>query len=80
MIHSHERILKTSGKPTSYSGRVPGVGERLKDENRPKEESDFVKVNVPGDKSITQRVLILASLASGESRLSGLLHMSLIHI
>ena len=33
-----------------------------------------MKVNVPGDKSITQRVLILASLASGESRLSGLLH------
>ena len=74
MIQSHERILKTSGKPTCYSGRVLGVGERLKDENRPKEDSDFVKVNVPGDKSITQRVLILASLASGESRLSGLLH------
>ena len=32
-----------------------------------------MKVHVPGDKSITQRVLILASLASGESRLTGLL-------
>ena len=32
-----------------------------------------MKVHVPGDKSITQRVLILASLASGESRLRGLL-------
>ena len=30
-------------------------------------------VRVPGDKSITQRALILAALASGESRLSGLL-------
>lgn len=31
-------------------------------------------VRVPGDKSLTQRSLILASLADGESRLSGLLH------
>lgn len=33
-----------------------------------------MKVVVPGDKSLTQRALILASLAEGESRLSGLLH------
>jgi len=33
-----------------------------------------VKVSVPGDKSLTQRALILASLAEGESRLSGLLY------
>jgi 3-phosphoshikimate 1-carboxyvinyltransferase len=33
-----------------------------------------VRVKVPGDKSLTQRALILASLADGESRLSGLLH------
>ena len=33
-----------------------------------------MKVHVPGDKSITQRVLILAALASGKSRLRGLLH------
>lgn len=33
-----------------------------------------MKVTVPGDKSLTQRALILASLAEGESRLSGLLH------
>lgn len=32
-----------------------------------------VDVRVPGDKSITHRALILAALASGESRLSGLL-------
>jgi 3-phosphoshikimate 1-carboxyvinyltransferase len=31
-------------------------------------------ITVPGDKSLTQRSLILASLASGESRLSGLLY------
>ncbi|MDX1646705.1 MAG: 3-phosphoshikimate 1-carboxyvinyltransferase [Longimicrobiales bacterium] len=31
-------------------------------------------VRVPGDKSLTQRALILAALAEGESRLSGLLH------
>lgn len=31
-------------------------------------------VRVPGDKSLTQRSLILAALADGESRLSGLLH------
>lgn len=31
------------------------------------------RVRVPGDKSLTQRALILASLAEGESRLSGLL-------
>ncbi|MDH3271497.1 MAG: 3-phosphoshikimate 1-carboxyvinyltransferase [Gemmatimonadota bacterium] len=31
-------------------------------------------VRVPGDKSLTQRALILAALASGPSRLSGLLH------
>ena len=31
------------------------------------------KIRVPGDKSITQRALIVASLASGESRLRGLL-------
>ena len=30
-------------------------------------------ITVPGDKSLTQRALILASLAEGESRLSGLL-------
>ncbi len=33
-----------------------------------------MKVIVPGDKSLTQRALILASLAEGETRLSGLLH------
>ena len=33
-----------------------------------------MKTYVPGDKSISQRVLILAALASGESRLRGLLH------
>jgi 3-phosphoshikimate 1-carboxyvinyltransferase len=33
-----------------------------------------VRLQVPGDKSLTQRALILASLADGESRLSGLLH------
>jgi 3-phosphoshikimate 1-carboxyvinyltransferase len=32
-----------------------------------------VRVRVPGDKSLTQRALILATLAEGESRLSGLL-------
>lgn len=31
-------------------------------------------LRVPGDKSITQRALILAALADGESRLRGLLH------
>lgn len=31
-------------------------------------------IRVPGDKSLTQRALILASLADGESTLSGLLH------
>ena len=31
-------------------------------------------IRVPGDKSLTQRALILASLADGESSLSGLLH------
>jgi 3-phosphoshikimate 1-carboxyvinyltransferase len=31
-------------------------------------------VRVPGDKSLTQRALILAGLADGESRVSGLLH------
>jgi len=31
-------------------------------------------ITVPGDKSLTQRSLILASLADGESRLSGLLY------
>ena len=33
-----------------------------------------MRIQVPGDKSLTQRALILASLAEGESRLSGLLH------
>ncbi|MDA0329572.1 MAG: 3-phosphoshikimate 1-carboxyvinyltransferase [Gemmatimonadetes bacterium] len=33
-----------------------------------------MRVRVPGDKSLTQRALILAALADGESRLSGLLH------
>ena len=33
-----------------------------------------VRIRVPGDKSLTQRALILASLAEGESRISGLLH------
>ena len=31
------------------------------------------RIRVPGDKSVTQRALIFASLASGESRLRGLL-------
>ncbi|MEQ1856049.1 MAG: 3-phosphoshikimate 1-carboxyvinyltransferase [Longimicrobiales bacterium] len=33
-----------------------------------------MRITVPGDKSLTQRALILASLAEGESRISGLLH------
>ncbi|HET9948859.1 MAG TPA: 3-phosphoshikimate 1-carboxyvinyltransferase [Longimicrobiales bacterium] len=33
-----------------------------------------MRVRVPGDKSLTQRALLLAALADGESRLSGLLH------
>ena len=33
-----------------------------------------MKIRVPGDKSLTQRALILAALGSGVSRLSGLLH------
>ncbi|MDZ7779922.1 MAG: 3-phosphoshikimate 1-carboxyvinyltransferase [Gemmatimonadota bacterium] len=33
-----------------------------------------MRVTVPGDKSLTQRALILSALASGESRLRGLLH------
>ena len=37
-------------------------------------DSGSITVRVPGDKSITQRVLILSSLALGESRLRGLLH------
>ncbi len=32
-----------------------------------------MRIRVPGDKSLTQRALIVASLADGESRLSGLL-------
>jgi len=32
-----------------------------------------VRVHVPGDKSLTQRALILSALAEGESRISGLL-------
>ena len=39
-----------------------------------REDSGSVRVRVPGDKSITQRVLILSSLALGESRLRGLLY------
>jgi len=35
---------------------------------------EVVRITVPGDKSLTQRALIFASLADGESRLSGLLH------
>lgn len=37
-------------------------------------ESRSVRLRVPGDKSLTQRALILSALADGESRLSGLLH------
>lgn len=33
-----------------------------------------VRVRVPGDKSLTQRALILAAIAEGESRISGLLY------
>ena len=33
----------------------------------------MLTVRVPGDKSLTQRALILSTLADGESRLSGLL-------
>lgn len=33
-----------------------------------------MRITVPGDKSLTQRALILAGLASGESRLRGLLY------
>jgi 3-phosphoshikimate 1-carboxyvinyltransferase len=43
-------------------GRDPGL------------ERPLVRIQVPGDKSLTQRALIFASLAEGESRLSGLLH------
>jgi 3-phosphoshikimate 1-carboxyvinyltransferase len=37
-------------------------------------EARSVRIRVPGDKSLTQRALILASLADGTSRVSGLLH------
>ena len=33
-----------------------------------------MKLRVPGDKSLTQRALILAALAEGRSRIGGLLH------
>ncbi|MEX2467102.1 MAG: 3-phosphoshikimate 1-carboxyvinyltransferase [Gemmatimonadota bacterium] len=33
-----------------------------------------MKITVPGDKSLTQRALILSALATGRSRLGGLLH------
>ena len=33
-----------------------------------------MRIRVPGDKSLTQRAIILSSLALGESRVSGLLH------
>ena len=33
-----------------------------------------VRIRVPGDKSLSQRALIMAALAEGSSRLSGLLH------
>ncbi|MGD8320877.1 MAG: 3-phosphoshikimate 1-carboxyvinyltransferase [Gemmatimonadota bacterium] len=33
-----------------------------------------MRIRMPGDKSLTQRALIFAALADGESRLSGLLH------
>lgn len=33
-----------------------------------------MKIRVPGDKSLTQRALILSSLADGDSEISGLLH------
>lgn len=33
-----------------------------------------MRITVPGDKSLTQRALVFAALAEGESRLSGLLH------
>ena len=36
-------------------------------------DEPVVKLRVPGDKSLTQRALILAALAEGESRLRGLL-------
>ena len=39
-----------------------------------RESDSGVSVRVPGDKSLTQRALILAALCDGESRLSGLLH------
>jgi 3-phosphoshikimate 1-carboxyvinyltransferase len=43
------------------------------DERGPELEGRHVRIRVPGDKSLTQRALILASLAHGRSRLSGLL-------
>jgi len=38
------------------------------------EGREVVRLTVPGDKSLTQRALILAALGSGQSRLSGLLY------
>jgi len=38
------------------------------------ERREVVRLTVPGDKSLTQRALILAALGSGNSRLSGLLY------
>ncbi|SVD65538.1 uncharacterized protein METZ01_LOCUS418392, partial [marine metagenome] len=40
------------------------------------EAESVKKIRVPGDKSITQRALIVASIASGKSRLKGLLSSS----
>lgn len=41
--------------------------------NRIKDRKSILKVNVPGSKSITNRALLLATLASGRSELSGVL-------
>jgi len=74
VIQIRDQTFTTPNKPLWQTGRVLEVKEQLHIEDMTQKNSGSVKVRVPGDKSITQRVLILASLASGESRLRGLLH------
>ncbi len=64
--------MTTYEVPTIYQGQEYGIGNP-KEQNCSENEKQTLRVRVPGSKSITNRALLLATLAEGESCLKGVL-------
>ena len=68
--------MKNTG-PTSEAGlekySVKNIYKRLSENRKSEGSARYLKVSVPGSKSITNRALLIATLAKGDTKLSGVL-------